>query len=90
MNEQLHNPPWANEWMVYQAKRHRIDAALVLRPLGSRPSDTGSLFIERALKQAGIPVLEVYADMVDARSWDGAVMRAKVEQFLETVPSRKA
>lgn len=90
MNEQLHNPPWANEWIVYQAKRHRIDAALVLRPLGSRPSDTGSLFIERALKQAGIPVLEVYADMVDARSWDGAAMRARVARFLETVPSRRA
>ena len=32
MNEQLHNPPWANEWIVDQAQRHRIDAALVLRP----------------------------------------------------------
>jgi hypothetical protein len=38
MNEQLHNPPWANEWIVDQAKRHRIDAALVLTPLGTRPS----------------------------------------------------
>ena len=30
MNEQLHNPPWANEWIVDQARLHRIDAALVL------------------------------------------------------------
>ena len=51
-NEQLHNPPWANEWMVDQAKRHRIDAALVLEPLGTRPSATGNRFIERALKAA--------------------------------------
>lgn len=87
MNEQLHNPPWANEWIADQAKRYRIDAALVLRPLGSRPSDTGSLFVERSLKQAGIPVLEIYADMVDSRTWDGAAMRARVAQFLETVSS---
>ena len=78
MNEQLHNPPWANEWIVDQAKRHRIDAALVLTPLGTRPSATGNRFIELALERAGIPVLPVFADMVDARSWDAAGMRRKV------------
>jgi len=87
MNEQLHNPPWANEWVVDQARRHRIDAALVLRPLGSKPSATGSLFIERALSEAGIPVLPIHADMVDARGWDPAAMRQKVEQFLERLPT---
>jgi benzoyl-CoA reductase subunit B len=82
MNEQLHNPPWANEWIVHQAKEHRIDAALVLTPTGSRPSATGNRFIERDLEQAGIPVLPVHADMVDARSWDAAKMRAVVAEFL--------
>lgn len=85
MNEQLHNPPWANEWIVEQARRHRIDAALVLRPLGTKPSATGNLFIERALRQAGIPVLPIYADMVDARGWDPAAMRQTVSHFLEEV-----
>jgi benzoyl-CoA reductase subunit B len=84
-NEQLHNPPWANEWIVDQAKRHRIDAALVLNPLGTRPSATGNRFIELALERAGIPVLPIAADMVDARSWDAAAMRRKVAQFLERV-----
>ncbi len=84
-NEQLHNPPWANEWIVEQAKTHRIDAALVLEPLGTRPSATGNLFIERALEAAGIPVLPIVADMVDARGWDGLEMRRKVGQFLERV-----
>ena len=83
MNEQLHNPPWANEWIVDQAKRHRIHAALVLTHLGSRPSATGNRFIELALEQAGIPVLPVFADMVDARTWDAAAMRRNVAQFLE-------
>jgi benzoyl-CoA reductase/2-hydroxyglutaryl-CoA dehydratase subunit BcrC/BadD/HgdB len=82
MNEQLHNPPWANEWILHQARKHRIDAALVLTPLGSRPSATGNRFIERALEQAGIPVLPVYADMVDARGWDAAKMRGAVAEFL--------
>jgi benzoyl-CoA reductase subunit B len=82
-NEQLHNPPWANEWIVDQAKLHRIDAALVLNPLGTRPSATGNRFIELALEGAGIPVLQVFADMVDSRTWDAVEMRRKVAQFLE-------
>ncbi len=83
MNEQLHNPPWANEWIVHQAKLHRIDAALVLTPLGTRPAATGNRFIERALEQAGVPVLPVSADMVDARDWDPQAMRRKVSEFLK-------
>jgi benzoyl-CoA reductase subunit B len=83
MNEQLHNPPWANEWIVDQAKKHRIDAALVLTPLGSRPMATGNRFIERALESAGIPVLPVFADMVDAQNWDGEDMRRRVGEFIE-------
>ncbi|HXE65123.1 MAG TPA: 2-hydroxyacyl-CoA dehydratase family protein [Bryobacteraceae bacterium] len=91
MNEQLHNPPWANEWIVEQAKRHRIDAALVLTPLGTRPSATGNRFIELALEGAGIPVLPVFADMADARSWDAAATRRKVARFLEErVAGRKS
>ena len=82
MNEQLHNPPWANEWIVDQAKRHRIDAALVLTPLGTKPAATGNRFIDRALEAAGIPVLPVLADMVDARSWDPQAMRRTVSGFL--------
>ena len=82
-NEQLHNPPWANEWIVHQAKQHRIDAALVLEPLGTRPSATGNRFIERALESNGVPVLPIAADMVDARGWNGDAMRQTVAHFLE-------
>ncbi len=82
-NEQLHNPPWANEWFVDQAKKHRIDAALVLEPLGTKPSATGNRFIERALESSGIPVLPIAADMVDAREWNGPQMRQTVGHFLE-------
>ena len=84
MNEQLHNPPWANEWIVEQARRHRIDGAVILMPEGSRPSATGTYFIERALETAGIPALEIRADMVDGRKWGGAAMRERVAGFLDT------
>ncbi|HEX4999953.1 MAG TPA: 2-hydroxyacyl-CoA dehydratase family protein [Terriglobia bacterium] len=88
MNEQLHNPPWANEWIVDQARSHRIDAAFVLTPLGSRPSATGTRFVELALENAGIPVFSVHADMVDSRIWDEASMRRRAAEFLTRVLSR--
>jgi benzoyl-CoA reductase/2-hydroxyglutaryl-CoA dehydratase subunit BcrC/BadD/HgdB len=83
MNEQLHMPPWANEWIVDQAIRHRIDAALVLTPLGTKPSATGNRFIERSLERAGIPVLPVFTDMVDPRNWNAAQMIERVGRFIE-------
>lgn len=83
MNEQLHNPPWVNEWIVEQARRHRIDGALLLVPRGSRPSATGTYFTARALEAAGIPTLQLWADMVDARMWNGEEMRAQVTDFIE-------
>jgi benzoyl-CoA reductase/2-hydroxyglutaryl-CoA dehydratase subunit BcrC/BadD/HgdB len=85
MNEQLHNPPWANEWIVEQAKSHRIDAAFVLTPLGTRPSATGTRFIEIGLEEAGVPVFSVRADMVDSRLWDPAVMRRDAAAFLNQI-----
>ena len=82
MNEQLHNPPWANEWITHQARKNRIDAAIVLIPKGTRPSATGSYFISRSLEDSGVPVLELWADMVDGRSWDQEEMRNMVSNFI--------
>jgi benzoyl-CoA reductase subunit B len=83
-NEYLHNPPWAAEWLVHQAREHRITGALVLRPQSMKPAATGRLFIERALEDAGIPVLPIEADVVDARAWDADAARADVRSFLDT------
>jgi benzoyl-CoA reductase/2-hydroxyglutaryl-CoA dehydratase subunit BcrC/BadD/HgdB len=86
-NEYLHNPPWAAEWIVEQAREHRIDAALVLHPRSLKPSATGRRFIERALEDAGIPVLPIAADVVDARAWNPTATRDAVRAFLdERVP----
>ena len=73
-----------------QARRHRIDAALLLMPTGSRPSVTVTFFVQRALEEAGIPTLAIQADMVGGRTWEAAAMRAQVERFIEQrVPSKK-
>ena len=82
-NEYLHNPPWASEWIVQQARLHRINGALVLRPRSMKPAAAGRLFIERALENAGIPVLPIEADVVDARAWDPKAARESVRSFLE-------
>jgi benzoyl-CoA reductase/2-hydroxyglutaryl-CoA dehydratase subunit BcrC/BadD/HgdB len=83
-NEYLHHPPWAAEWIVQQAHDHRIDGALVLRPRSMKPAAAGRLFIERALEEAGIPVLSIEADVVDARAWNPEAARATVRSFLDT------
>jgi hypothetical protein len=48
-----------------------------------KPAGTGRLFIERALESAGIPVLPIEGDVVDARAWDPAAAREAVRLFLE-------
>jgi benzoyl-CoA reductase subunit B len=82
MNEVLHLPPWMNEWMVSEAKRCGIDAAVMLVPPDSRLSQSGTRLTCEALRAAGVPVLELDADMVDAKHWDHHAMSAHVEQFL--------
>jgi benzoyl-CoA reductase subunit B len=83
MNEVLHNPPYAPSWIVREAKRSRIDGAVVLMPKGCRPAASGKLFIANALEKAGIPVLMIESDMVDGRDWDEAAMQARMAQFIE-------
>ncbi len=85
MNEQLHQPPWVNEWLVHQAKKFRIDVALMLIPQHDRFSGYGSLFAKRALEEAGVRVIEVWSDMVDPRDWDSASITAKVAETLDEV-----
>ena len=85
MNEQLHQPPWAADWLVTQARDYRIDLAVVLVPEDDRPSGMGRRFIAHALRAAGVEVVEIRADMVDARKWDGAAARAAVEASIARV-----
>ncbi|MGD8323895.1 MAG: 2-hydroxyacyl-CoA dehydratase family protein [Gammaproteobacteria bacterium] len=82
MNEVLHLPPWMNEWMVSEAQRCAIDAAVVLVPPDNRLSQSGTLLTGQALDAAGVPVLIMSADMVDAKNWNRDAAVERIETFL--------
>jgi benzoyl-CoA reductase/2-hydroxyglutaryl-CoA dehydratase subunit BcrC/BadD/HgdB len=82
MNETLHLPPWMNGWMTAEAERCGIDAAIMLLPPDNRLSQSGNKLTALALEEAGVPVLMVDADMVDAKIWDHDRMVATVADFL--------
>lgn len=82
MNEVLHLPPWMNGWMTSEAERCGIDAAVILLPPDNRLSQSGTKLTAQALEAAGVPVLMIDADMVDAKNWDHDLMVAMVADFL--------
>ncbi|HMH29866.1 MAG TPA: 2-hydroxyacyl-CoA dehydratase family protein [Steroidobacteraceae bacterium] len=83
MNEVLHLPPWMNGWMVSEAKRCEIDAALILVPPDSRLSQSGTLLTRQSLERAGVPTLALNADMVDSKGWSHVEMVNHVAEFLK-------
>jgi benzoyl-CoA reductase/2-hydroxyglutaryl-CoA dehydratase subunit BcrC/BadD/HgdB len=82
INEVLHLPPWMNGWMVSEADRCGIDAAVVLLPPDNRLSQSGTKLTALSLEAAGVPVLMIDADMVDASIWDHDKMVGMVAEFL--------
>ncbi|MBO9669898.1 MAG: 2-hydroxyacyl-CoA dehydratase [Sphingobium sp.] len=83
MNEVLHLPPWMNGWMTSEAERCGVDAAVILLPPDNRLSQSGTKLTAQALEAAGVPVLMIDADMVDAKNWDHDHMVAMVADFLK-------
>jgi benzoyl-CoA reductase subunit B len=82
MNEVLHLPPWMNEWMVSEARRSGIDAAVLLSPKDNRLSQSGTQLTAAALREAGVPVLMLDADMVNATQWNREAAVDQVAGFL--------
>ncbi|HSG55258.1 MAG TPA: 2-hydroxyacyl-CoA dehydratase family protein, partial [Paracoccaceae bacterium] len=74
--------PWMSSWMVSEADRCGIDAAVILLPPDNRLSQSGNKLTALALEQAGVPVLMIDADMVDAKIWDHDKMVGMVAEFL--------
>jgi ABC-type taurine transport system substrate-binding protein len=79
----LHLPPWMNEWMVSEAQRCDIDAAVMLVPPDNRLSQSGTKITEHALARAGVPTLALSADMVSAKDWSHEQMVEHVAAFLK-------
>jgi benzoyl-CoA reductase subunit B len=84
MNEQLHLPGWMGDWILDEAKAFGAHGAVMLVPSGDRLSAYGTRLTHRALEAAGLPVLELNANMVDSRLWDDASMKAQVHEFINT------
>ncbi len=82
MNEVLHLPPWMNSWMVSEAERCGIDAAIMLVPPINLTSQSGTKLTQLSLEQAGVPTLALDADMVDAKGWSREQMVNYVSDFL--------
>ena len=82
MNEVLHLPPWMNGWITSEAERCGIDATVVLLPPDNRLSQSGTKLTALSLEEAGVPVLMIDADMVDAKRWDHDRMVGLVASFL--------
>lgn len=84
MEDFLHMPPWNAEWFVSEAKHNNIDGVVYLVPENCMQAVEGSYFITKRLEDAGIPVLQLRADPVDARKWNQESMSVAVEDFLKT------
>ena len=83
VNEQLHLPGYMNTWVAEQARFHRADGAVTIISEGDRGQSTASAFTRLELERIGVPVLELTANVVDARLWDGAAMREVTSKFIE-------
>jgi hypothetical protein len=84
LNEVVHLPPWMNEWMVHEARRSAVDAAVILVPRSNRLSVSGTRITKLSLEAAGVPALEIDADMVDAQGFQRSALVDTVSEFLVT------
>ena len=71
------------EWILKQAQDFGASGAVMLTPVNDRMASMGTKFCKLALERAGLPVLEIKASAVDARSWDDDANRRLVERFIE-------
>lgn len=75
MGDELRMPTWAGPWHVHEARTHQIDAAVALQDADP--------FVVRALRAAGIPVLELTADNFNREGEDAAAIEAAITAFVE-------
>lgn len=78
-NDVLYTPPWSAEWYVKEARSHGVDGVVHLVSDDPR----GSWATTRALRDAGVPVLEIHADNVDARTAEGGGLDERLTGWLD-------
>jgi len=83
MGDELRMPTWAGAWHVKEAELHQVDGAMAL-------SDADPLVL-RALREAGVPVLELGMDNYVRDPEAEADLDRRVVAFLEgPVTARRA
>ena len=91
MEDFLHMPPWNSQWYLDQIKQNDIDGVVYMIPGNCMQAVEGSYFIQKAIEDAGVPVLKFEADPVDPRKWSAETMRDHVNEFIETkvIPNKE-
>ncbi len=79
LSEQYNMPPWSSEWYAKEAVHNQIDGVVHLTTDAVR----GTHFITRRIREAGVPVLEISGDNVDARDWDDGAIKSRISEFIE-------
>ncbi|MGB3904208.1 MAG: 2-hydroxyacyl-CoA dehydratase family protein [Anaerolineae bacterium] len=67
MEDMLHMPPCNTARCVKQAKRKQIRGVVHLVSASCTQAVQGSYFIRKNIEDAGVPVLELRVDTIDAR-----------------------
>jgi len=70
------------DWLLKEAKLHKVNGAVMIVNR-SCIRDIGRMFTRIVLENAGIPLLTIYADVVDAREWDDEKVKSQVSSFIE-------
>ncbi len=83
--EQYNMPPWSSEWYCKEAPHNQIDGVVHLTTDALR----GTHFITRRLEEAGVPVVEIGGDNVDARQWDDEGVKSADRAVHRGSPGRR-
>ena len=70
------------DWLLKEAKLHKVSGAVMIVNR-SCIRDIGRRFTKIVFENAGIPLLTIYADVVDAREWDDEKVKSQVSNFIE-------
>jgi benzoyl-CoA reductase/2-hydroxyglutaryl-CoA dehydratase subunit BcrC/BadD/HgdB len=82
MGDELRMPTWAGPWHVHEAATHAVDAAVALQDADP--------FVVRALRAAGVPVLELSVDNFSREGEDQAAIAASITRFIEGPAAERA
>lgn len=77
-------PPFEGQRLLHEAEKFKIDGAIFMLAESCKLFYTGIRFARKALEEAGIPTMELVADMADARDWDDLKMKSHISSFIET------